>query len=63
MKKSDKKNEGVGIASIIIIVILTTLGLYYFFSHRPLTAENTNIPLETPAPINNNWNDKAIHNT
>ena len=54
MKKSDKKNEGVGIASIIIIVILTTLGLYYFFSHRPLTAENTNIPLETPAPINNN---------
>ena len=54
-KKSDSKNEGFGIASIVIIVILAIGGLYYLYSSKvhEVTSidENTNVPIETPAPV------------
>ena len=52
----DNENESIGIIGIIIIIILATIGLYYFFSHRPPTATNvenySNVPVEAPHPIN-----------
>jgi hypothetical protein len=61
MKNNDNSNEAIGIVSIIIIIILAGIGLYFFFSHRPLSALNAeeypNVPLEAPVP--NNMNDNG----
>jgi hypothetical protein len=55
MGKRDAENEGIGIVSIIIIVIIAAIGLYYFISYRHpavrTEAGNLNVPLETPAPL------------
>ena len=55
MGKKDMENEGIGIVSIIIIVILAAIGLYYFISYHhpavPTEGGNLNLPLETPAPL------------
>ena len=45
MKKKDVKNEGIGIISTIIILVIAILGIYYLYSHH-------SVPLEAPAPIN-----------
>lgn len=54
MGRRDTENEGIGIVSIVIIVILSTIGLYYFFSSRHHAVNNesvkTSAPLEVPAP-------------
>ena len=50
----DDKNEYIGIATLIIVVILAVLGIYYYFSHSPHSSKvsNTHPPLEAPAPKN-----------
>jgi len=53
MKDKDTENEYIGIISIILIVILTVFGMYYYYSHThvgPHTPGTTNVPIETPAP-------------
>ena len=54
-RHEDNKNEGIGIVSIIVILIVTVIGLYYFFSprshHVPNEGENINVPLEVPSPV------------
>lgn len=54
--KKDTENEAIGIIGIIVIIILAAIGLYYFFSHRPPTALETQqpptVPLEVPHPVN-----------
>ena len=55
MKKKDNENEYIGIISIIVIVVLAVMMLYYFYSYHSVTtvgADNTNIPVEAPAPPN-----------
>ena len=58
MGKRDSENEGIGIVSIIIIVLLAVVGLYLFFSYRhpAVTNEtgNLNVPLQSPAPLPDN---------
>jgi len=59
MGKRDTENEGIGIVSIIVFVLLAVIGLYYFISYRHqglhpdvhLEKGNLNIPVETPAPL------------
>lgn len=54
-RKSDIKNEGIGIVSIILIVLVAIGGLYYFFSHgshkNGPKLEQTKAPVEVPAPL------------
>ena len=54
MGKRDTENEGIGIVSIVIIVILSAIGLYYFFGYRHHAVHNESVnisvPLEVPAP-------------
>ena len=54
-KYEDNKKEGIGIVSIIIIVIIAVLGLYYFMSPRSHNngkeIETIKVPLEAPSPI------------
>ena len=56
MSKKDTQNEGVGIISIVIMVILAVVGFYYFFSQPHPTNTNQgdaiNVPIESPAPVN-----------
>ena len=56
------KNEGVGIASIVIIVIVAVIGLYYFFSHRPhentVEGHNPHAPTEVVAPASDDYTGK-----
>ena len=58
MLSKNGKNEGVGIISIVIFVILAILLLYYFFSpnlHPKSTKEEyLHVPLEVPTSINSN---------
>ncbi|MCC5013781.1 MULTISPECIES: hypothetical protein [unclassified Legionella] len=50
-KNEDKKNEGIGIATIIFIIILALIGFYLLYSyHRPTDS----IPLESPSPVSEN---------
>ncbi|HHF7349254.1 TPA: hypothetical protein ACPSKE_002457 [Legionella feeleii] len=47
-KDEDIKNEGIGIATIVFIIILALIGFYLLYSyHRP--AES--MPLESPSPV------------
>lgn len=50
-----KKNEGIGIMAIVLIVIIAVIGLYYHFSQRHYTKTNEensiNVPIESPAPL------------
>jgi len=58
MKNKNKENQYIGEVSIIIVVILAVVGLYYLYSHRALTgtsgADVSNVPIEAPAPVSNN---------
>ncbi|ARG98649.1 hypothetical protein [Legionella micdadei] len=56
MNGKDHENESIGIIAVIIIIVLAAIGLYFFFSsHRPPTAFNTDnsvsVPLEAPSPV------------
>ncbi len=52
MKKKDRENVHRGIVSIIIIVILAIMLVYYYSHHSSVSNEmnNSNIPVEAPAP-------------
>ena len=54
MTKKDDKNETIGIISIIVIVILAVIGLYFFLMHHSPETKNAavTVPTEAPAPIN-----------
>ncbi|STX44535.1 Uncharacterised protein [Legionella donaldsonii] len=50
-KNEDNKNEGIGIATIVFIIILAVIGFYLLYSyHRPADS----IPLESPSPVSEN---------
>lgn len=53
--KKDSKNEYIGIVSLISIVILAVLALYYFFSYRSPGSGNANVPIEA-TPVSDNLN-------
>ena len=62
MLTKNGKNEGVGIATIVLIVILAVIGLYYFFSHRPykdaVEVNHPHAPTEVVAPASDDYTGK-----
>lgn len=47
-KDEDNKNEGIGIATLVFIIILALIGFYLLYSyHRPADS----MPLESPSPV------------
>lgn len=49
MNQDDKK-EYLGIVSIIVLIIVAALGVYYFYSHTSSKMVDNSAPLETPSP-------------
>ncbi|WP_019215402.1 hypothetical protein [Legionella tunisiensis] len=51
MKKNEEtKNEGIGIVTIVFLIIVALIGFYLFYSyHRP--TNSVSIPLESPSPL------------
>ena len=52
-KERDNQNEGIGIFTIIAVVILAVLALYFFWGHQEKSIENqtiANVPTEAPVP-------------
>jgi hypothetical protein len=66
MNNSDNQNDGPGFIAIIIIIILASIGLYYFFSHRPPTAlnvdDNPDGPLQPSPQLNDNVGENTFSN-
>ncbi len=54
MKKDDTKNEYIGIITLIVIVFLAIIGIYFYFTNLPpiVTDEvpKSHIYLKNPAP-------------
>jgi amino acid transporter len=50
--KKDVVNEYTGIISIIVIVILAVIGVYWYLFHQPQSGAfaTPTIPVEAPAP-------------
>lgn len=40
MTKKDLINEYIGIIAIIVIIILSVVGLYFYFKHQPVNDQN-----------------------
>ncbi|MCA0403868.1 MAG: hypothetical protein LCH30_08740 [Proteobacteria bacterium] len=60
--KKDNQNEGIGIITIIAVVILAILAIYFFWGHSERSIEGRTIatvpteapnPIDTEQPINN----------
>jgi len=50
----DIKNEGVGIFTLIILVFLAVIGIYFLYTHQhpaKPTKHVVKIPMESPGPI------------
>ena len=53
-KERDNQNEGIGIITIIAVVILAVLALYFFWGHHEKSIEGQTIatvPTEAPVPV------------
>jgi hypothetical protein len=54
MNKKTVKMNTVGVVLIIIIAILAILAIYYLYSPPAPMSDTIHVPLQAPAPLNNN---------